>query len=273
MPDFNMTPNAFPIASVIDAAQRNAQLQQQAREQGNQSIVQGMQAIANVGNSLYDQRVKMAQALAGAHMYAQEHPELVNPTQTTTQAPVMRNQTAAYDPSTGSVTPNTDMTGVGTTTPQTTTTPPPLDIKTLATASYGMAPKDLFQNMIQNRLAKTQQGELALKQQTEPQKIAIEGRKATAEEQNNAILRNIQLMTASNAITHTANEHEDTLRTRRDSLIKDLSALPDWMHPASAAAQKEIDNIDSILSKKNPGAATPGTPIKTGKGTTYTVNP
>src|SRR5689334_16801294 len=63
MPDFRLQPT-FPIAPVIDAASRNAQLQERAREVGNQSLVDGLQAIGQIGQSLYDTKKRVAQSLA-----------------------------------------------------------------------------------------------------------------------------------------------------------------------------------------------------------------
>ena len=227
----------FPVANVIDAVQRKAELDNQTTLAQSQMINNSLNKIGEVGNSLYQRKIQIAQALAGAQMYAQEHPELVNPTttQTTTQAPVMRNQTAAYDPATGSVTPNTGMTGVGTTEPHTTTTttPPPLDIKTLATAAYGMAPKDLFENMLQNRLSKIQQGELALKQQVEPQKVAIEGQKAVSEIQNTAIMRQIQAMLGAATIKNQTAERAQAAQNADFEANKEVSKH--WLlHPIDA---------------------------------------
>lgn len=63
MPDFTMK-QSFPMASVIEAAQRKAALEQQAQEQGNKSLIEGLQSIGQVGQSLVDKRMKVAQALA-----------------------------------------------------------------------------------------------------------------------------------------------------------------------------------------------------------------
>lgn len=63
MPDFTLKPT-FPMASVIDAAQRKAQLEQQFKTNANQQLVQGLDAIGQVGQSLVDKRMKVAQALA-----------------------------------------------------------------------------------------------------------------------------------------------------------------------------------------------------------------
>lgn len=63
MPDFRLQ-NNFPIASVIDAAQRKAQLENQAQENANQSLIAGLQSIGQVGQSLYDTKKRVAQSLA-----------------------------------------------------------------------------------------------------------------------------------------------------------------------------------------------------------------
>lgn len=63
-----MQPN-FPVATIIDAAGRNAQLQEQAREAGNKSLLEGLQAIGQVGQSLYDQKKRVAQSLALGRKY------------------------------------------------------------------------------------------------------------------------------------------------------------------------------------------------------------
>lgn len=64
MPDFNFKAGSFPIASIVDAAQRKAQLEQQNRTEGNQQLLAGLQSIGQVGQSLVDKRMKVAQALA-----------------------------------------------------------------------------------------------------------------------------------------------------------------------------------------------------------------
>lgn len=64
MPDFNFNAGSFPIASVIDAAQRKAQLEQQAKIQNATLFDQGLTQIGQVGQSLVDKRMKVAQALA-----------------------------------------------------------------------------------------------------------------------------------------------------------------------------------------------------------------
>src|SRR5882724_4866115 len=63
MPDFRLQ-NNFPIAEVINAAQQNAKLQLQARTQGQQSLIEGLQSIGQVGQSLFDTRKRVAQSLA-----------------------------------------------------------------------------------------------------------------------------------------------------------------------------------------------------------------
>lgn len=55
---------SFPISEVVNAAQRKAQLEQQAQQQGNESLVQGLQSIGQIGASLAAQKQKVAQALA-----------------------------------------------------------------------------------------------------------------------------------------------------------------------------------------------------------------
>jgi len=59
-----MRAGSFPIEAVISAAQRKAALEQQGDAQNNQQIVQGLEAIGKVGQSLVDKRLQVAQALA-----------------------------------------------------------------------------------------------------------------------------------------------------------------------------------------------------------------
>lgn len=63
MPDYTLKPS-FPIASVIDAAQRKAQIEQQAKETGNAQLLQGLGAIGQIGKSYFDQKRQIAQSLA-----------------------------------------------------------------------------------------------------------------------------------------------------------------------------------------------------------------
>lgn len=69
MPDFNFKAGSFPMASVIQAAQQNNALQQQAREDGQNKLLQGLQSIGQIGQSLVDKRLKVAQALALGGQY------------------------------------------------------------------------------------------------------------------------------------------------------------------------------------------------------------
>jgi hypothetical protein len=68
IPDFTMK-QSFPISSAIDAAQRNAVLQQQSREAGNQSLVAGLQSIGQIGQSLFDTKKRVARSLALGRQY------------------------------------------------------------------------------------------------------------------------------------------------------------------------------------------------------------
>lgn len=135
MPDFRMKPD-FPVASVIEAASRNARLQAEARQAGNESLIAGMQSIGQVGQSLYETKKRMAQSLAAAKLLGQteEGQRLLgtNQVSSTRQGPVTKNQTAAFDPETGSVTPNQ----------------PAFTEQTLATAIEGVSPKDLLAHLL-----------------------------------------------------------------------------------------------------------------------------
>lgn len=147
IPNFNLQ-NNFPISSVIQAAQRKAELDNQTTMQQSQMINNSLDKIGQVGQSLYQRRQQMAQALAGAHMMAVQNPELVGDNQVTStpQGPVTQNQTAAYDPTSGTVTPSR----------------PPLDIRTLATAMLGESPMATQQQMFER---KKQQQQFGLEQQ------------------------------------------------------------------------------------------------------------
>lgn len=227
MPDFKMQPNAFPVASVIDAAQRNSALQLQARTQGQQSLIDGFKAIGQVGQSLYEQKLRIAQALANAKMYGQtpEGQSILGTNQVTSGPmgqPVTRNQTAAYDPTTGTVTPNQS----------------PVGIQDIAKSMEGMAPRDLFENLAKSQTARIQQGELDLKRQTEPQKIALD-----------ADLRKLLLGIQGQGATNT---DVNNLLTRRAEAAKDLNdGKWHWGgNPKADEAKAEIARIDQQLSEK-----------------------
>lgn len=210
-------------------------------------MIEGMKAIGHVGQSLYDQKVAMARALAGAQMYAKQNPEVVGENQVaqTAMGPVTNNQTANYDPATGSVTPNQS----------------PVNVSTLASAMLGMAPKDIFDNQVQNRQAKTSEGDLALKQQYKPQELAIQEKVALAQEENNRLQRLYQkiVMDATIKDKETGRAHDaekmrkdeinDLLRRKTD-LTKSLpKGLWDSINNKQAAqAKKESAQIDTQLN-------------------------
>lgn len=262
MPDFTMKPT-FPVASVIDAAQRNNQLQLQAQQAGQQSLVQGLKSIGQIGQSLYDQKLKMAQALAGAKMYAQtpEGQQMLG-TNTVTSGPsgqpVMENQTAAYNPATGTATPNQS----------------PVNLQTIQTAMLGESPmavqNQLFERQKQSQQFGLEQRKQALAEKIEPQKVALD-------QQIKTLLASIDAKKAGTEATHVENEDTNSLLTRRGQLVGDLSALPDWLSPKSKAARAEIDNIDAVLAKKNgtkaSSAGATGSWTQTSSGTSYKVKP
>ena len=64
MPDFDFKTGQFPIASVIDASQRKVQIEQQARQHGQEQLIKGLQTIGQAGESLFQMKKRMAQALA-----------------------------------------------------------------------------------------------------------------------------------------------------------------------------------------------------------------
>lgn len=76
MPDFTLKPS-FPIASVIEAAQRKAQIEQSSQTAANQQLVQGLGSIGQIGQSLMDQRMKVASALAVKNQFFPGMPDNV----------------------------------------------------------------------------------------------------------------------------------------------------------------------------------------------------
>lgn len=135
MVDFTMK-QTFPIATVIDAAQRKAQLEQQAYQYGQDQLLQGLNAVGTVGESLAARKQQMAQALAAAKAIGQtpEGKTLLGTNEVSNgpAGPVLQNQTATYDPSTGTVSPNKAA----------------FNEKTLATALTGVSPKDLLSHLL-----------------------------------------------------------------------------------------------------------------------------
>jgi hypothetical protein len=176
--------NNFPIASVIQAAQENAQRQLQARTQGNQDIIQGLGAIGQVGQSLLDRRRAMAQALAGAQLYSNtpEGKEMLGTNQVTsgpTGQPVTMNDTAQG--------------GVGQA-PQ--PNKPSIDLQTLATAFYGDKPSDVMKQMFEQHKLKVESGlkaqQIASQQQLgqallgiRGQEVGVRGQQVTGEQSSN----------------------------------------------------------------------------------------
>lgn len=296
MPDFRLQPT-FPIASVIDAAQRNNQLQEQTREAGNQSLINGLQSIGQVGQSLYEQKVRMAQALAGAKMYAQtpEGQQMLAPTVTsqTTQSPVMRNQTAAYDPSSGSVTPNIDMSGVGAIAPPKTTTtrtPSPIDMGTLQTAMYGESPANMLTQLFERQKQRQQFG-------LEQQKQAFtEKMKPLEMAQQERLTNALTGVKASQVTTEQANNIRaqiTSLEAKKTGIIKDFpelagsilsGVLPEGLNQKESAAiqdykdtQNQIDGYKQQLPGGGGNGASRrgkvGVTLQTPGGLSYTVNP
>lgn len=225
---FDMQQN-FPIASVADLIAQRPFKEQQMRAQQQGQLVEGLKQFGQGVDSLVSRRNAMAQALAQAQVYGQtpEGQQALGTSQVTTtpQGPVTRNQTAAFDPATGSVTPNQS----------------PVTQQTLAATMYGLAPKDFLANQATTQGNRIQQGELALRQQTEPQKIAIEGKKALAEQQNNQILREIQAKmanaTMANNKAERAQAEENAARESNKAILASGSPLNPF-NPVTFAQKK-----------------------------------
>lgn len=278
MPDFTMKPT-FPIGDVINAATKNAQLQQQAREAGNQSLIEGLKSIGQVGQSLYNQKLQMAQALAGAKMFAQtpEGQQMLGPTTTTTtaQPTVMRNQTAAYDPTTGSVTPNAEMSGVGTLgPPQTTTTstPSPIKMQDLQTAMYGESPSNMLTQLFERQKQRQQFG---LEQQKQAFTEKMEPVKLAQQAQLTQALTGVKASQVSTEAASNIRNQITALEGKKAQAIKDFpeltgtflkGILPAGSNAKEEAAfndyqntQKQIDDYNRQLygggaPKNNPAA-------------------
>lgn len=289
MPDFNMQQN-FPIASVIDAAVRNKALNQQAQQQNQENLIQGINAIGSVGQSLYNRKVAMAQALAGAKMYANtpEGQQMLAPTSTTTAIPptVTQNQTAAYDPTSGSLTPNVSPTTAPApqnapvaTLPKmtsTTTTPSPIGMNDLQTAFLGEKPSDVMNQLFQRAKERQQMGiedrKQTLAEQTEPQKLANEY-------QLQKILAGFTGQQRATEAMHVTNEDTDSLLARRADLAKDLPTgyWNSINNEKAESAKQQIALIDYALAKKGYRGSTtqksPDSSYQTPGGVSYTVNP
>ncbi len=246
---FNMQPT-FPIAGVADLIANRPVKEAQMRVQQQQQLVQGLQGFGAGVQSLVARRQAMAQALAGAQIYANtpEGKQMMAPTQTTQQVPVMRNQTAAYDPASGSVTPNTGATGVGATTPQTTTTPSPVNQGTLATAFYGDKPSDLL-NQLYERQKQAQQFGLeqrkqALAEKIEPQKLA--GEQAIQKQLAGIKGQEVGVQSAGNIQNQIS-----SLQQKKAELVK---ALPGTFgtflgNTAARQAKQQISQIDAQIAQ------------------------
>lgn len=260
MPDFRLQPNSFPIASVIDAAQRNNQLQEQARQAGNQSLIAGLQSIGQVGQSLFDQKVRVAQALAGAKMYAQtpEGQQMLGTNTVTaspTGQPVTHNQTAAYDPTSGAVTSNQS----------------PVNLQTIQTAMLGEKPMDVQNQMFERQKQAQQYGleqrKQALAEKIEPQKVALD-------QQIKTLLASIDAKKAGTEATHVSDENRNALLARRDDLLKQKSA-----NPLVGMFSDKNDQIDAAISDidkqlgTSPNHGATGSWTATPNGTSYKVKP
>lgn len=120
MPDFRLQPS-FPFAAVVDAASRNAQLQEQAREAGNKSIIEGLQGIGQIGESLFNTRQRVAQSLALGRQF--DVPDEVSRTMTPEQ--LIQVGTIKKGQVDMNMLLNILHPGAGATTPQVPPSPPP----------------------------------------------------------------------------------------------------------------------------------------------------
>lgn len=227
---FNLQPN-FPVASIAELYANRPVKEAAIRAQQQQQLVQGLQTFGQGVDSIANRRIQMAQALAAAHLFSgtPSGQEVLGTNQVSTagQMPVIKNQTASYDATTGSVTPNKGSATMG----------------DLQTVMMGVEPKDFLANM-------TAQKQLSF----EPQKLAIEARKAAAEEENNKIQRLIQGMLANNTIQNQAKERQQAQENAQLDANKEASKH--WfLHPFKARAAS--DAIADAGSMKTEALALP----------------
>lgn len=265
--------NNIPMAAVIQAAQQNAQRQLEATTMGNNSLVQGLQSIGQVGQGLLDRRRAMAQALAGAQYIAAKNPELFQPSTTTNQVPVPQDQTASYDKNTGMLSPNTGNASAVATRGQNVTTQPPLDIHTMATALLGTPFNDLLKTGFEQHKLDVDTG--------------LRNKEINQQGQIASVLAGIGQQKATTEATHAGTEDIDTLLQRRIELTKSLPGLLAGLLPDSdqaKAARQQIADIDTQLKAKGyrGSAISGGIPssgqginsqkFTTSNGTRFTVN-
>lgn len=93
MPDFTFKQN-FPMAEVINAAQRKAAMEQEAKQQGDAQFVKGLESIGKIGQSMVDKKLQVAQALALGKQFGipDEQARLMHPDQVLKVAAVNKGQ-------------------------------------------------------------------------------------------------------------------------------------------------------------------------------------
>jgi hypothetical protein len=232
---FNIQPN-FPIAGVADLIAQRPLREAQMRAQQQQQLVEGLKDFGTGVQSLVARRQAMAQALAGAQIYGQtpEGKQLLGTNQVTQgpAGPITQNQTAAFNPQTGMVTPNQS----------------PVTPQTLATAFYGDKPSDLL-NQLYERQKQAQQFGLeqrkqALAERVEPQKVA--GELAIQKQLAGIKGQEIGVQTSANI-----QDQISSLQQKKAELVKALPGTFGTFLGNSAAqqAQKQIAEIDSQIAQ------------------------
>lgn len=251
----------FPIGDVINAATKNAQLQEQSRQAGNASLIAGLQSIGQVGQSIYDQKVRMAQALSGAKMYAQtpEGQQMLgtNPVAAGPSGQVVTpNQTAAYNPGTGSVTPNQS----------------PVQMNDLQTAMLGESPSNMLTQLFERQKQRQQFG---LEQQKQAFTEKMEPIKLAQQAQLTQALTGVKASQVSAEESGNIRNQVTALEGKKAQYIKDFpeltgtflkGVLPAGSNAKEEAAfndyqetQKQIDNYNRQLYG---GGAPKGSPLK-----------
>lgn len=268
----------FPIASVINAAQQNAVLQQRAREQGNQDLIQGLQSIGQVGTTLIQRRQQMAQALAGAKMYANtpEGQQMLTPTISTAPAPVQPSvtqglrgpvtpgQTASFDSETGATTPNQPAM-------QTTSTPSPVTPQDLVTAFIGESPSNMLTQLFERQKQRQQYG---LEQQKQAFNEKMEPLKLAQQERLTNALTGVKSSQVAGEQASNIRNQITSLEAKKAQAIKDFpelsgtfirGILPPGSNAKEEAAfndyqqtQRQIDNYNRQLYSQGQGGASGG---------------
>lgn len=250
MPDFNFNSGGFPIATVIQAAQRKAELQNQFNNQQTELLNQSIGKAGDILSGIVGRKRAIAQALASSQIFGQtpEGQQLMG------NAPVADAVAAP-----GPVTQNQTAMGGANQTPVSNASP--VTPQVLQTAFMGEKPADLLKNITEQSNLRRLYQSMGLHNQLAQGQLALGQQRNATTADLGAQRIGIDQSRVAQSNTSSLRSQNDALSARQTALIAKFpkraegffnSVLPETLQdPQEQQAAIEYKQNQAIIDQNN----------------------